>query len=116
MTRPHHQAANDVAFREDGRAEKNLWIAVLDQAVEDAGVLAQKVCDEPDLWGLQPFRLEVRQLMRFFNGRSMELGSFRFICSLIECNPDHLRSRLEAMHLKHLIRPDAQTTPLYAAA
>ncbi|MBF0583743.1 MAG: hypothetical protein HQL80_05845 [Magnetococcales bacterium] len=83
--------------------EKELWIAVLAQAVRDTARLLKKVQKEPELWSNHLFRSDVRDLKRFFRDRSMAPGSFCFICSLMSLDPEQAAQRIEEKYLRHLV-------------
>ncbi len=83
--------------------ERELWIAVLAQAVRDAEMLVKKVRKKPELWGNHLFRSEVRHLKQFFRSQSMEVGSFGFICGLMEVEPDQAAQCIEEKYLRHLV-------------
>ena len=93
---------NDTPFREDARAEKNLWVAVLKLAIDDAEALAIKVQANPELWNNPLFRTDARSLTGYFLEQSMEPGSFGFICSLMDVDPDRFAKRLHDKYLRHL--------------
>ncbi|MEO5351162.1 MAG: hypothetical protein H7836_16190 [Magnetococcus sp. YQC-3] len=83
-------------------SERNLWIAVLAQAVRDAKTLAKRVQKKPELWGNHLFRSEVRHLKQFFQSHSLAVGSFRFICNLMSVDPVQAAQCIEEQYLRHL--------------
>ena len=93
---------NDTPLREDARAEKNLWIAVLGQAIDDAEALARKVRRDPDLRNDPLFRADAKSLTDYFQDESMEPGGFGFICDLMGVNPGQTAKRLNNKYLRHL--------------
>ncbi len=98
--------------------ETNLWIAALAQAVRDAKTLAKRVQKKPELWGNHLFRSEVRHLKQFFRSQSMEVGSFGFICGLMNVDRDQAAQCIEERYLRHLVptneRPIQMATPAAA--
>ena len=94
--------ANDTFFREDARAEKNLWIAVLGQAIDDAEALARKVWRDPDLRNDPQFQANARSLTGYFQDESIDPGRFGFICDLMGVNPGQTVKRIHDKYLRHL--------------
>ena len=82
--------------------EMSLWIAVLNQAVRDAKALVQKVEKDPALWSNSLFRSEVIHLKRYFQSKSVEPGSFIFICDLMGMNPVNAAKQINEKYLQHL--------------
>ncbi len=93
---------NDTPFREDARAEKTLWVAVLEQAINDAEALARRVQMDSSLWNDPLFRADVRSLTGYFQEQSMEPGGFGFICSLMDVDPDRFAKRINEKYLRTL--------------
>ncbi|MBF0186237.1 MAG: hypothetical protein HQM06_17855 [Magnetococcales bacterium] len=83
--------------------EKELWIAVLHQAVNDTERLLEKVRKKPALWNNHLFRSEVRHLKTYFRTQSMEPGGFGFICSLMAIDPASAFRQIEEKYLRHLM-------------
>jgi hypothetical protein len=83
--------------------EKELWIAVLHQAVNDTERLLEKVRKKPALWNNHLFRAEVRHLKTYFRTQSMEPGGFGFICSLMSVDPAMAAHQIEEKYLRHLM-------------
>ncbi|MBF0461748.1 MAG: hypothetical protein HQL87_10155 [Magnetococcales bacterium] len=83
--------------------ERELWVAVLGQAVKDAETLVKKVQKKPELWGDHLFRSEVRHLKRYFRAQSLEIGGFGFICGLMEVEPVYAAQSIEEKYLRHLV-------------
>ncbi len=96
--------------------EKDLWSAVLNQAIWDAKTLIQRLENDPGLWRNPLFRSEVLYLHRFFRMRSMEIGSFSFICDLMGWNPDLIARRIHEKYLQHLIQSTERTTRMASLA
>ena len=98
--------------------EKALWVAVLAQAVKDTARLLKKVQRKPELWADHLFRSDVRNLKQYFRSRSMEPGSFCFICSLMEIESVHAARCIEERYLQHLVpvneRPTQTANPVAA--
>ena len=94
--------ANHITFRTDTRAEKNLWVAVLEQAINDSETLAFKVQDNPNLWDDPLFRADARELISYFQNRSTEMGSFGFICDLMDMDPGQAAKSIHEKYLRHL--------------
>ncbi len=74
--------------------DTHLWMAVMDRAVRDLVALEKyrkdsAVMDDP------VFRYDYRTLKKWFHSSSMEPGSFRWICSLVNIDPDWALRRLE---------------------
>ncbi len=92
------------------RAEMNLWVAVLNQAVKDARALVQKVEKDPGLWANPLFRSEVLHLTRYFRSRSMRPGSFIFICDLMDVNPEQAARHIDEQYLRHLTPAEKRPT------
>ena len=90
--------------------ETTLWIAVLTQAVKDAGMLLKKVQEDPTLWANPLFRSEVLHLRRYFRSRSMEPGGFGFICNLMGVDPGQAAKSIENQYFQHLIPVEKRTT------
>jgi hypothetical protein len=97
MLTPTEREGSDVT-----EPEMNLWIAVLNQAVKDAKALVQKVENNPYLWSNPLFRSEVIHLKRYFRSKSMEPGSFTFICDLLDMDPEQAAKQINEMYLQHL--------------
>ena len=93
---------NDTPLREDARAEKNLWIAVLGQAIDDAEALARKVRRDPNLRNDTLFQANAKSLTGYFQDESMEPGGFGFICDLMGVNPGKTAKRLNDKYLRYL--------------
>ena len=93
---------NDTPFMSDARAEKNLWVAVLEQAIDDSAALARRIKRDPSLWSDPLFRSDARSLTDYFIDQSMEFGGFGFICDLLETNPEKTCERIEELYLRHL--------------
>jgi hypothetical protein len=95
--------ANDTHFINDVRAEKNLWVAVLEQAINDSEALARRVKSDPSLWSDPLFRADARNLTNYFKDQSMDFGGFGFICDLLETNPEKTYERIKEQHLRYLM-------------
>ena len=83
--------------------ERELWVAVLAQAVRDADSLVKRVQKKPELWGNPLFRSEVRHLKQFFRSQSLVVGSFGFICGLMNVDRDQAAQCIEEKYLRHLV-------------
>ncbi|MEO5350819.1 MAG: hypothetical protein H7836_14420 [Magnetococcus sp. YQC-3] len=94
--------------------EGNLWVAVLAQAVRDAETLVRKVQKKPELWGNPLFRYEVRHLKQFFRSQSLAVGSFGFICGLMNVDRDQAAQCIEEKYLRHLVPAGKCSTHLAA--
>jgi hypothetical protein len=81
--------------------EMDLWIAVLNQAVKDTRILAEKVRQSPSVWASPLFRTDVHNLTQYFNRQSMELGGFGFICDLINVDSKRALQRIDELYLRH---------------
>ena len=94
---------NAPLFREDARAEKNIWIAVLEQAIDDAEALARRIQSDPSLWSNPLFRSDAKSLINYFRDFSLEPGCFGFICELMETDPEQIAKQIHEKHLRHLM-------------
>ncbi|MEO5334153.1 MAG: hypothetical protein H7839_19240 [Magnetococcus sp. YQC-5] len=83
--------------------ETRLWVAVLAQAVRDAETLVKRVQEKPELWTNYLFRSEVRHIKQFFRSQSLAVGSFGFICGLVNVDRDEAAQRIEEKYLRHLV-------------
>ncbi len=104
----------DIPFREDARAEKNLWVAVLEQAINDAEALARRIQMNPNLWNDPLFRADARSLIGYFQEQSMEPGGFGFICSLMDVNPGRFGKHIDEKYLRHLMPVSERSVRLAA--
>ncbi|MBF0141345.1 MAG: hypothetical protein HQL74_13835 [Magnetococcales bacterium] len=77
-----------------------LWMAVMDRAVRDLFALERHL-QNPDIMNDPVFRYDYRTLRKWFRSASVEPGSFRWICSLVDIDPgwalDRLRERLGSL-------------------
>ncbi|ABK45413.1 hypothetical protein Mmc1_2922 [Magnetococcus marinus MC-1] len=85
--------------------ETDLWRAVLAMALRDAKRLLKKVEHNPKYWNEQLFRQDVIHLCRWFRSRSRHPGSFRFICEVVELDPEQALNRVEVHFLQHMVLP-----------
>ena len=95
--------ANNIDSGNEIRAERDLWIAVLKQATDDAEAMAIQVQDNPNLWSEPSFREEALDLRQYFQSQSMDPGSFGFICDLMDLDTEKAAKRIHEKYLQHLV-------------
>lgn len=78
----------EIPAREGARRSKRLWIAVLNQAIEDAK--GRGTCLETS----RTNGVQRDALIWLFHDRSGAVNSFPAICALLEINPYWARQRL----------------------
>jgi hypothetical protein len=83
--------------------EKELWVAVLKQATDDAEAMATQVQNNPGIWSDPAFREEALSIRQYFQDRSMDPGGFGFICDLLELDPVQAAKRIHELYLQYLI-------------
>ena len=83
--------------------ERELWIAVLKQATDDAEAMAFQVQDNPNLWSDPLFREEAMDLRQYFQDQSTAPGGFVFICDLMDWDPVQAAKRIHERYLRHLV-------------
>lgn len=83
--------------------ERQLWAAVLLQAVKDARELYQKSTEQPHVLKKTTFQHEVQLLADYFQSPSMQSGSLCFICSWLDIDPDEFSNRVMAKYLDPLL-------------
>ena len=74
--------------------DTHLWMAVMDRAVRDL-VALDRYRQDPNVMDDPVFRYDYRSLRKWFHSSSMEPGSFRWICSLVNIDPRWALRRLE---------------------
>ncbi|MGN7611442.1 hypothetical protein ACQZV8_05075 [Magnetococcales bacterium HHB-1] len=74
--------------------DTHLWMAVMDRAVRDL-VALERYKKDPAIMDDPVFRYDYRTLKKWFHSLSMEPGSFRWICSLVNIDPNWALKRLE---------------------
>jgi hypothetical protein len=72
----------------------NLWMAVMDQAVKDYVTLEQYRLD-PEISRDPDFIQEYESLTQWFQSSSMAHGSFNWICSVAQLDPEKTLTRLK---------------------
>ena len=95
--------ANNIDSGHAIRSERELWIAVLKQATDDAEAMAIQVQANPNLWTDPLFREEAIDLRQYFQSQSMDLGGFGFICDLMDLDPEKAAKRIHEKYLRHLV-------------
>ena len=83
--------------------ERELWIAVLKQATDDAEGMAIQVQDNPNLWSDPLFREEAMDLRQYFQDQSMAPGGFAFICDLMDLDPEQAAKCIHERYLRYLV-------------
>ena len=83
--------SNDPAYLSN---DTQLWVAVLDRAVRDLVALEHHRQD-PETMKDHVFRYEYRTLIKWFHSTSMEPGSFKWICSLVNIDQEWALKRLK---------------------
>ncbi|MBF0400240.1 MAG: hypothetical protein HQL80_05850 [Magnetococcales bacterium] len=83
--------------------EKELWVAVLKQATDDAEAMATQIQNNPGIWSDPEFREEALGIRLFFQHCSMDPGGFGFICDLLELDPVQATKRIHELYLQYLI-------------
>ena len=83
--------------------ERDLWIAVLKQATDDAEAMTIQVQANPDLWTDPSFREEAMDLRQYFQSQSMDFGGFGFICDLMDLDPEKAAKCIHEKYLRHLV-------------
>lgn len=110
--------ANNIDYGNAIGPERDLWIAVLKQATDDAEAMVIQVQGNPHLWADPLFREEAFNLRQYFQSQSMDPGGFYFVCDLMDLDPKKAAKRIHEKYLQHLIpvkeRPFC-TTSLSAA-
>lgn len=74
--------------------DTHLWMAVMDRAVRDL-IALERYRRDPAVMEDPVFRYDYRTLRKWFHSSSMEPGSFRWICSLVNIDPKWALKRLE---------------------
>ena len=93
-------------------SDVHLWLAVLDRAIRDL-ISLERFKDDPTVKDDPIFIYDYRSLRRWFRSTSMELGSFRWICSLVEIEPEWALQRLgQKMQIELAPKPMATKKPL----
>ena len=108
--------ANNTDAGNGVRPERDLWIAVLKQATDDAEAMAIQVQDNPNLWSDPLFREEAMDLRQYFQDQSMAPGGFAFICDLMDWDPAQAAKRIHEKYLRHLVPVKERSMPCLAAA
>lgn len=67
---------------------KLLWIAVLERAVLDMHSLLNMKRTKPHISDDYIFKTDIRILETWFSSKSEVPGSYRWICSLVDIDPD----------------------------
>ncbi|MBF0358106.1 MAG: hypothetical protein HQL70_05815 [Magnetococcales bacterium] len=75
-------------------SDVHLWLSVLDRAVRDLNSL-KRFENDPVISEDPVYIYDFRSLKRWFRSTEMEIGSFRWICNLVEVDPVWALKKLE---------------------
>ncbi len=75
-------------------SEESLWLAVLNQALIDLKAAENAAIKKPSLLRDKSFVSSVESIHRYFNSEQQHVGSFRFICMILEIDIDHARETI----------------------
>ena len=81
----------------------HLWLSVLDRAIKDLTAL-ERVRNDPMVREDPVFIYDYNSLKKWFRSTEMEIGSFRWICYLVEVDPLWALKKLEKQMQIQLIK------------
>jgi hypothetical protein len=89
--------------------ERQLWAAVLHQAIKDAEELYQNYKLNSTLLKYNSFTQEVLILSHYFQNESMEIGGFGFICSHLDIDEECFRNKVMNKYLNPMLNQMTST-------
>ncbi len=75
--------------------EIELWLAVLERAVNDAEMLLNRAKAKPSIIDDHVFYQDYLSLCRYFRSRTNRVGGVKWICELVDFHPDNVSARVE---------------------
>lgn len=92
-------------------SEKQMWAAVLHQAVKDAKDLFKTAMRNPQATARTDFQHDVRSLQDYFLFPSMQPGGLGFICAWLDIDPEEFSNRVMAKYLNPLLQDFNYSAP-----